>query len=429
MSDQPMTSRHDLGSPNRRWWIREGRNGVELIIPIRRMAIVIGGVAVVAGLLGVVFGYLDRARTNEVVVAALKQQASSTEQSLQQHIRDLLAQSEDAQRKLQETREATNAGVADVLQSAPEGDPAIAGKLVERLLVRPEMAGATRSQPETAAELWARGYLARQQGNNEAAREAYIGAIQKDPNYAPPYNSLGVILLGEGQYDEAILRFGQALSKDSRHGPAMANLGIAYLQSNRLPQAVLACARALQLKPPTSLALRLEQMVKGRGIECTTAAAGDHFVQAAEVDRKAGRISEGVTLLREACAEIPVSGACRELDRLCDFQEIDEACGAKPPIDRYRAQCENGNNRSCHNLARALAVRDPESAVPFYEKACNSGFSRSCQNLGTLYFDVTQLGANFEKAIEFYRKGCKLQFQKSCHDLAVARRRLAEEQR
>jgi len=104
-------------------------------------------------------------------------------------------------------------------------------------------------QPDTADLFDRLGCLRFQQGQVEAAIEAFERALALDENLASAHNNLGVALLAAGQSDAALPHLQQAVELDPSNAHLFYNLGNASLASGHLAEASLAYRRAFELDP------------------------------------------------------------------------------------------------------------------------------------------------------------------------------------
>ena len=85
--------------------------------------------------------------------------------------------------------------------------------------------------------------------------------------------------------------------------------------------------------------------------------------------------------------------------------------------------CENGNSKSCFNLALAYSnaydqvKKDFTQATIFYEKGCALSESNSCLNLGVMYFYGEGVFEDLNKSKQFLEKACKLGNNEACKNI------------
>ena len=85
--------------------------------------------------------------------------------------------------------------------------------------------------------------------------------------------------------------------------------------------------------------------------------------------------------------------------------------------------CENGNSKSCFNLALAYSNaydqvrKDFTQATIFYEKGCALNEANSCLNLGVMYFYGEGVFEDLNKSKQFLEKACKLGNNEACKNI------------
>ena len=77
----------------------------------------------------------------------------------------------------------------------------------------------------SVAELLKRGLQAHDQGDLDAAAEAYRAALELDPDSASAHNNLGFLLSQQQQWQPALLHLRSAIALDPHSSMAHCNLG------------------------------------------------------------------------------------------------------------------------------------------------------------------------------------------------------------
>lgn len=89
----------------------------------------------------------------------------------------------------------------------------------------------------------------------------------------------------------------------------------------------------------------------------------------------------------------------------------------------FKNSCENGNSKSCFNLALAYSnaydqvKKDFTQATIFYEKGCALNEANSCLNLGVMYFYGEGVFEDLNKSKQFLEKACKLGNNEACKNI------------
>lgn len=270
--------------------------------------------------------------------AAAQEQAVSATATLSA-IQTKLDEAEAKVAKLTEEQEDRNLQVAEAIESFLVGENEqerfATSLLGEKQLVQEQVAVRAEAEPDPskAYDLWKVGYLASQQGDLDAAKEAYTAAIYADPTFAPAHNSMGMLHMRKREYDNAIDSFETALKHRRFYAPAKANVGLAYLQAGQTGEAVLTCMEALRAPKVIPLTHKLKQAVEaktgirsGEPLTCTMQSAARELRDEATVRWMKNEDAEAaVRLLRKAC-QLPFPYACRTLENYCNLPAFSQAC-------------------------------------------------------------------------------------------------------
>jgi len=120
------------------------------------------------------------------------------------------------------------------------GRPGEAVAILERLV---------RLAPTTAANWTDLGAAFQENGNFQAALEAYRGAIEIDRAFWRPYFNIAYLLESRNEFEKAESFYRYAINLNASHAPLWCDLGRLYLLMNRPGEAVLCFAEAVALNP------------------------------------------------------------------------------------------------------------------------------------------------------------------------------------
>ena len=112
---------------------------------------------------------------------------------------------------------------------------------------------ATRSAP---SPYLARAQAAAQQGNDEAALDAFSLALEDNPKLTEAYMGMGTIYMGRGDYGQAQERFANAADLEPDDPQIQYRYGLSLQKDGRVAEAVRRYLAALELDPQDFLANR-----------------------------------------------------------------------------------------------------------------------------------------------------------------------------
>ena len=99
------------------------------------------------------------------------------------------------------------------------------------------------------------GLCALENGDNNAAIEAFKIAIQLDESFIPAWGNIGSALMNKGRYQEALQATIKVLDLDPVNPDALINLGSIYQELGQLDQALASTLKSLELIPDNPDAL------------------------------------------------------------------------------------------------------------------------------------------------------------------------------
>ncbi len=91
------------------------------------------------------------------------------------------------------------------------------------------------------------GFIYRDAGKYQEARDIFQGIIALRPNSDIPQVAMGTIWFAEGKYDEAIVNYRTALEKQPQSAYAYAHLGEAFFMKKEFSVARESLKRAIEL--------------------------------------------------------------------------------------------------------------------------------------------------------------------------------------
>ena len=111
--------------------------------------------------------------------------------------------------------------------------------------------------PQNTFALYSLATISREEGDNQAAREAYEGILEVDPGSSAVHGELGSLLFEMGDMEAAEVEFRTAARLDPGNIEAGYNLGTVLLNQGRVDEAAMAFDRLLGLGLPNEPAQRV----------------------------------------------------------------------------------------------------------------------------------------------------------------------------